>query len=108
MTARPGSELVCDPELENVLHHRQLIRDGQRATRGGRTPRTSSYVRNVERTESVRGIPEIGEAILGTSDPMARKQRFSAESSGPPDLSTRVCDYIGPQRSGEVVAEGAV
>ena len=46
------SELVREPELEKVLHHRQLIGDGQRATRARRTPITNSRVRKAEGTET--------------------------------------------------------
>src|SRR5262249_50204964 len=63
------SELVCDAELEKVLHHRQLIRNDQRATRGRRTTGTDSRVRSAEGIEVAREIPEIGETILGTSYP---------------------------------------
>src|SRR5260370_14694740 len=62
-------ELVCDAELEKVLHHRQLIRDDQRATRGRRTTGTDSRVRSAEGIEVAREIPEIGKTILGTSYP---------------------------------------
>src|SRR5262249_22880691 len=63
------SELVCDAELEKVLHHRQLIRDDQGATTGRRTTGTDSRVRSAECIEVAREIPEIGETILGTSYP---------------------------------------
>src|SRR6478672_8770947 len=53
------SELVGDTDLEIMLHQRQLIRDGQRAVRGG-TTNTSSGICKAEGSETAeRGIPEV-------------------------------------------------
>src|SRR5262249_1060110 len=103
------SELVCDAELEKVLHHRQLIRDDQGATTGRRTTGTDARVRSAEGIEVAREIPEIGETILGTSYPTGPEQQgFSADAGRPADLSSRVFDFNRTESSGEVVAGGAV
>jgi hypothetical protein len=61
------SKLVCEPQLENMLHQAQLIGNGQRTTRGRRTTVASSRIRKVEGTAiAERKIPKIGVAILRT------------------------------------------
>ena len=44
------SELVCDPDLEKMLHRWHLKRDVQRAVRGGRTASAGSRGRKAKGT----------------------------------------------------------
>jgi hypothetical protein len=56
----PMSELVCEPDLEIMLHQRHLIGNGQWATRGRSATSTTSRFRKAEGSEAAEGgIPEI-------------------------------------------------
>src|SRR5262245_13375707 len=102
------SELVCEAELEDVLHQPQLISDVERA-RGGRTTGASPPVGEVEGTAIAdREISEIGIAILRARHPTGPEPQVDADASGPAQLGARMSDVIRPERSAEIIANGAV
>ena len=57
-----SSELVCDPDLEKMLHHRQLKRDIERAARGRGQPVQPRVVAKVKARAKSRGGEEPADA----------------------------------------------
>jgi hypothetical protein len=102
------SKLVREPNLKNMLHHQEFIRDRERAIGRGSTAAAGSHIRKAEAARAAGGICEIGETILHPRYPMRAEQHVRADACRPAKVGRRVRDGGRPKRSGEVITGGAV
>jgi len=103
-----GSELICDADLEKMLHHRQLKRDIQRAARGRRATSAGSRSREGKGIRSA-WIIEPRKAILSAKQPIGRPESIlKPDRRRPAKRGGRLLNGNGSKRSGKVIARGTV
>jgi hypothetical protein len=101
------SELVCDPDLEKMLHQGHLKRNIQRATRGRRAASATSCGCKGKGIRSA-WIVEPGKAILSPRHPIGPESNFKTHRGRPAKRSGRLLDGSGCKCPRKIVARGTV